>query len=68
MSRVAAESLLDTIAHALTQLDQLGVRVKLKHDAVYTDVGYVLPIENGWVARTLLYTELTPSTTAQDDD
>lgn len=67
MTKAVAETLLDTIAHALTQLDQLGVKVKLKHGVVYTDVGYVLPIHEGWVARTLLYTELTPTTITDDD-
>lgn len=68
MSKISSESLLDTVAQALTQLDQLGVKVKLKHGVVCTDVGYVLPIHDGWVARTLLYTELTPADDTNGDD
>lgn len=58
--------LLQTVADALNECAAAGLRVKLKHNAVYTREGYVLPVnDERWVARTLLYTELTPP---DDDD
>lgn len=58
--------MLQAVADALNECAAFGLRVKLKHGAVYTRGGYVLPLDDGsWVARTLLYTELTPS---DDDD
>lgn len=59
--------LLQNLADALNACASAGLKVRLKHGAVYTREGYVLPIEDErWVARTLLYTELTPPD--QDDD
>lgn len=58
--------LLQAVADALNECSAAGLRVKLKHNAVYTREGYVLPVKDErWVARTLLYTELTPP---DDDD
>lgn len=63
-----AQQLLETIADALTKLDELDAQARLKHGALYTTIGYVLPVDDGpWVARTLLYTELIPDTINDDD-
>lgn len=60
-----AATLLQELADVLNECASAGLRVKLKHGVVYTREGYVLPIDDErWVARTLLYTELTPP----DDD
>jgi hypothetical protein len=60
--------LLTQLAESLNECQKAGLRIKLKHDVVYTGEGYVLPIKNGWVARTLLYTEWTPTDDSDDDD
>jgi len=44
------------------------MRVKLKHDTVYTREGYVLPAGDKWVARTLVYTEFEPPNDDSDDE
>jgi hypothetical protein len=63
-----AVQLLTQLTDALNALSEAGITARLKHGAVYTKAGYVLPIGEGrWVARTLLYTELEP-TDGQDDD
>lgn len=57
MGRLAGESplvLLANLAQVLNACAELNV--KLKHGVVYTDAGYVLPIGDKWVARTLQYT------------
>jgi len=62
-------ALLQGLADALNRCAEAGLRVKLKHGAVYSRAGYVLPVDDErWVARTLLYTELTPSDDPDDDD
>lgn len=64
-----AVELLTQLTAVLNALSEAGVAPKMKHGAVYTKAGYVLPIDdNRWVARTLLYTELTPSIDQDDDD
>ena len=50
-----AHVLLDDIATKLTILAAIGVEVRLKHDSVITDCGYVLRSDDGYVARTLAY-------------
>lgn len=57
----AAEELLASVAAALAACDAAGYEVKLKHGAVMTRVGYVLPLGGGeWCARTLNWTEFSP--------
>jgi hypothetical protein len=64
-----AERLLVGLTDALNALSEAGIPAKLKHGAVYTDAGYVLPIGEGrWVARTLLYTELMPVGEFDDEE
>jgi hypothetical protein len=60
-----AERLLGAVAEALTACEAAGIAVKLKHGIVVTRNGYVLPVADRWVARTLAWTEFTP---AGDDD
>jgi hypothetical protein len=59
-TRPDAEALLGAVADALNACQSAGMDVKLKHGAVMTQLGYVLPIGNGWAARTRAYTEFTP--------
>lgn len=55
-SRPDAQALLGAVADALNACEQAGVTVKLKHGAVITDYGFVLPLGDGqWGARTLAY-------------
>lgn len=54
-----AAVLLGAVADALTACQEAGITVKLKHGAVYTPVGYVLPASDGWVARTLHWSEFS---------
>jgi hypothetical protein len=61
-----AEVLLTAVAEALTACDAAGYTVKLKHGAVMTRVGYVLPLGDGeWCARTLNW---SPFSAQADDD
>ena len=60
--------LLNQLADALNECQQAGLRVKLKHDTVYTREGYVLPVGDGWVTRTLVYTEFEPVNDDSDDE
>lgn len=53
---VDAHALLTGVAAALNACDEAGLRVKLKHGIVFTRAGYVLPVGDGWAARTLAYT------------
>ena len=49
-----AAQLLDDVAAALNALTEAGYPVRLKHDTVFCDLGYVLPPLRGetwWVAR-----------------
>jgi hypothetical protein len=55
-SAPAAAYLLEQIATALTVLESWDLHPRLKHNTVYTDVGYVLPTDDeGFVVRTLTY-------------
>ncbi len=67
--QAVAARLLTQLAATLDALTEAGIPARLKHNAVYTRAGYVLPIDgNRWVARTLLYTELTPDGDLDDED
>lgn len=64
-----AARLLTQLAVALDALTEAGIPAKLKHNAVITRAGYVLPVDdNRWVARTLLYTELASDDELDDED
>jgi hypothetical protein len=45
--------LLHDLACALQACEKAGLNPKLKHGIVFTDLGYVLPIKDRWVARSL---------------
>ena len=61
-------ALLKAVADSLTACAEAGLKVKLKHGAVYTPAGYVLPARGGWVARTLEYSPFWPDDLDGDDD
>lgn len=63
-----AAQLLGQLAEALNECQRAGMRVRLKHDTVYTREGYVLAVSDGWVARTLVYTEFEPVDEDNDDE
>jgi hypothetical protein len=63
--RPDAQALLGAVAGALTACEAAGIAVKLKHGIVTSREGYVLPVGERWVARTLAYTPFTPP---GDDD
>jgi hypothetical protein len=63
-----AKTLLGAVADALNACQSAGIDVKLKHGAVMTRYGYVLPCANGWGARTRAYTEFTSPAGDDDDD
>lgn len=56
-------TLLENLAQILNACAELNV--KLKHGVIITDAGYVLPIGDKWVARTLTY---TPFSDISDED
>lgn len=59
--RADPQLLLTRLAAALNACERAGLDVTLKHGAVLTRAGYVLPLLNGrWAARTLTYTAFTP--------
>jgi hypothetical protein len=59
-------ALLAAVADALTACQEAGLQVRLKHGAVITRNGYVLPVGDGqWGARTLAYSPFSPD---DDDD
>lgn len=62
MTDPTPESLLGALALILSACDLAGLHVHLKHNTVFTDVGYVLATDDGWVARTLAYLPLEPGT------
>ena len=65
----AAEELLASVAAALTACDAAGYEVKLKHGAVMTRVGYVLPLGDGqWCARTLNWSPFGVQVPGDDED
>jgi hypothetical protein len=45
--------LLHDLACALNACEKAGMNVKLRHGIVWTDAGYVLPVKDRWVSRTL---------------
>ena len=62
-----AEELLTAVASALNACDAAGYEVRLKHGAVMTRVGYVLPLGGGkWAARTLNWSPFSGQ--ASDDE
>ena len=64
-----AEVLLTAVAAALNACDAAGYEVKLKHGAVMTRVGYVLPLGDGkWCARTLNWSPFSPPPGDDPDD
>ncbi len=63
-----AETLLASVAAALNACDAAGFTVKLKHGAVMTRVGYVLPLGDGkWAARTLNWSPFSAQALADDE-
>lgn len=60
-------ALLGAVATALAACDEAGLKVKLKHGIVITRHGYVLPVGDQWVARTLAYTEFSDGSSDDDD-
>jgi hypothetical protein len=60
IEQAVASRLLAQAAAALNACEAAGMKVKLRHNAVFTNYGYVLPAESEWVARTLVYTEFEP--------
>lgn len=59
--------LLDNVAAALTACRAAGLDVRLSFDAVLTDVGYVLPDDDGWTARVRTTSPFPPPTPGDDD-
>jgi hypothetical protein len=45
--------LLLALARLLTECEKAGIRPKLKHGILWTNAGYVLPVNNKWAARPL---------------
>ena len=63
-----AGELLASVAAALAACEAAGFTVKLKHGAVMTRVGYVLPLGDGqWAARTLNWTEFSAQASSDED-
>ena len=63
-----AETLLAAVAAALNACDAAGYEVKLKHGAVMTRVGYVLPLGDGkWCARTLNWSPFSAQALGDDE-
>ena len=64
-----AAAVLSLVASALTSCEEAGITVKLKHGAVITPLGYVLPLGDGrWGARTLTWTEFSVQAGSEDED
>lgn len=64
-----AAELLSAVAAALTACDTAGFTVRLKHGAVMTRVGYVLPLGDGeWCARTLNWNPFSAQASGDDED
>ena len=64
-----AAALLSLVASALTSCEEAGITVKLKHGAVITPLGYVLPLGDGkWGARTLTWTEFSVQAGSEEED
>jgi len=45
--------LLHDLASALNACEKANLHVKLRHGIVFSDAGYVLPVKDRWVSRTL---------------
>jgi hypothetical protein len=45
--------LLHDLACALNACEKAHMNVKLRHGIIFSDAGYVLPVKDRWVARTL---------------
>jgi len=61
--------LLGAVAGALNACEQAGITVRLKHGAVMTRNGYVLPVgDHQWGARTLAYSPFGPGGDADEMD
>ena len=64
-----AALLLSLVASALTSCEEAGITVRLKHGAVITPLGYVLPLGDGrWGARTLTWTEFSVQAGSDGED
>ena len=63
-----AAALLSLVASALTSCEEAGIKVRLKHDAVITDFGYVLPLDGTWAARTREWTPFSAQAGSDDED
>lgn len=67
-SPVDPAGLLAAVADAFNACEQAGIPIRLKHGAVYTGHGYVLPAAGDlWVPRTLTWTEFPPDNGDNDD-
>jgi hypothetical protein len=58
-------TLLDNLAAVLNGCDEAGINPMLTNLGVLTDIGYVLPVANGWVVRTR---EFTPFSSTEEED
>lgn len=67
MPRPDPAPLLADLAAALSACEQAGLKVKLRHGGIIeTRRGYVVRAGDGWVARTLTWTEFSDG--SDDDD
>lgn len=57
--------LLHNLAAILNACDEAQMNIKLTKHGVLSDIGYVLPIEDGWVVRTRAF---TPFSATGDED
>jgi hypothetical protein len=57
--------LLENLAQIFEACDEAGINLRLTKFGVLTDIGYVLPIEDGWVVRTR---EFTPFSAPGEED
>ena len=62
-----AAALLAAVADALTACEKAGIKVRLRHGAVDTRHGYVLPADGEWVARTRLWSPFSPDSDEEED-
>jgi hypothetical protein len=68
VTEVEAAELLRDVAMTLNKLTIKGINVRLKHDTVITECGYVLRVNEGYVARTLTFTEFGLPSSHEDDE
>jgi hypothetical protein len=62
-------ALLGAVADSLNACESAGIKVRLRHGAVITRDGYVLPVGDGqWGARTLAYSPFSPDGDVDDMD